>query len=402
MPAVGWRALLLDVPLALLIGATAWFSAQAARWFQHDLDGGPWRDGPPFSPPFPRGFDGVSVWWLPLPFVVTMIVGLSVRRLFPRLAFLLVIGAVTGFLAIGGPYGPVLIGPALALLSMAAALPPNRWLPLAVLVIPMLTAGFWTQPYLGFLDPRAYAAVLFGTSAIMLPTLIGLLVRNRRETERAVREQALRKYGFEERLRVAREVHDVVGHSLSVINLQAGVALHVLERRPEQVSEALVAIRNTSREALAELRSTLEVFKDPDLRLAPTAGLDRLDDLVSSLRAAGRTVLLSDERSQSIATAVDAAAFRIVQEALTNVVRHTDDAVASVTLRTERDSLVIMVSDDGPRRANLIEGSGITGMRERAHSVGGELTVELADSGVVVSARLPLLGRSELGRSEPA
>ncbi len=380
--------LLVDAPVALLIGFASWFSAQASRWFA-DGARGPWtRGGPPGRSPV---WDGpVEIWWLPLPFVVLLVAGLVVRRLYPRAGFALVVLGVGGYLAVGGPYGPVLIAPAVAMWSLAATIPVERWpIPAAILLV-MLTAAWWSEPTFGLLDPQAYAAVFFGLAAILVPALIGLLLRNRREGERAVRAEELRRIAYEERLRVAREVHDVVGHSLSVINLQAGVALHVLHRRPEQVEGALTAIKTTSKAALEELRSTLDVFRDPDLRLAPTAGLARLTDLVASLRSAGRTVEVRDTRTVAIPAAVDQAAFRIVQESLTNVVRHTERAAATVLLQTTADALLIEVSDDGPAGPELPEGNGIAGMRERARAVGGSLAVRPGPAGVVVSARLPI------------
>jgi signal transduction histidine kinase len=392
MPSAGPKVLRLDLPLALAIGAATWFSAQAARWFDdHEQglegDGGFWRGGPPFSP---RGLEDVpGVWWLPLPFVLIMVGGLALRRLYPRIAFVVVVSGVGAFLAIGGPYGPCLLAPALAVFSLASALPLRQWAPFSAALIPMLTAGFWDEPYAGLLDPRAYGAVVFGVGAIMLPGMIGLLRRNRRDVDAAARAEELQRHAYEERLRVAREVHDVVGHSLSVINLQAGVALHVLSRQPERVEDALTAIKTTSKEALAELRSTLEVFRDPDLRLRPGAGLDRLTDLATSLRSAGREVIIDDQRKRALPAAVDQAAYRIVQESLTNVVRHTEKATATVSLQTDHERLLIMVTDDGPP-VSLIEGSGIVGMRERAQAVGGRLSVSTGSSGVTVAAELPL------------
>lgn len=164
----------------------------------------------------------------------------------------------------------------------------------------------------------------------------------------------------------------------------------MLERRPDQVEGALTAIKVTSKAALEELRSTLEVFRDPDLRLAPTAGLDRLPDLVASLRSAEREVVVDDRRSAAVPASVDQAAYRIVQESLTNVVRHTDRATARVTMGTTDDALLVEVRDDGPVLTHVPEGNGITGMRERARAVGGRLTVRAGDRGVTVSAELPL------------
>jgi len=206
-------------------------------------------------------------------------------------------------------------------------------------------------------------------------------------------------------LQIAREVHDVVGHSLSVINLQAGVALHVLHRRPDEVEASLEAIKRTSREALAELRTTLAVYRDPsagpsatqasDQLLAPLPGLARLHDLLSSLRAAGREVTLQLEGPDvdtPLPAAVDQAAYRIIQEALTNVVRHADGAGASVLIRRSASGVRLEVTDSGPPSlAPVVEGGGILGMRERAQAVGGALGVDRSPGGGVrVTADLPL------------
>jgi signal transduction histidine kinase len=184
--------------------------------------------------------------------------------------------------------------------------------------------------------------------------------------------------------------------------MQAGVALHLLDKqrvtqpRPDRVADSLEAIKQTSREALAELRTTLEVFRsDPDDPRSPLPGLARLDALVDGLRAAGREVTLVREQSddlQSIPAAVDHAAFRIIQESLTNVVRHAGAAHATVRLSRLAGMLTVEVSDDGPATGVPVEGNGIRGMRERARAVGGTLSVLVREpSGVLVRASLPLV-----------
>ena len=313
---------------------------------------------------------------------------------------MLITVGVGGYLAAGTVFGPVFLAPALGIYAMATALPIRRWLPLTALLLPMIIAGFWREPYLGLLDPRLYAALVLGTAVAVVPALIALLRRSRRESERAAREQDRRRYAYEERMRIARDVHDVVGHSLSVITMQAGVALHVLDRRPDQVAESLEAIRRTSREALAELRMTLGMFRDqePGESRAPLPGLARLDDLVAALRKAGRTVeLVRDDRNDHdpVPAAVDQAAFRIIQEALTNVVRHAGDAaVATVRVWREADGLLVEVSDDGSATASPQPGNGIRGMEERARSVGGRVEVSLRPGGgLIVRAVLPIGGK---------
>ncbi len=203
----------------------------------------------------------------------------------------------------------------------------------------------------------------------------------------------------------------MVGHSLTVITLQAGVALHLLERSgadagpPADLAASLEAIRSTSKDALAELRTTLGVFAtervrdDPGLGpeevRAPRLGLARLGQLVGALRSAGRAVEVRTgawSSPEPLPAAVDQAAFRIIQEALTNVVRHAGPATATVTLERSEDALRIAVTNDGPPPAGWEEGHGIRGMRERAAAVGGTLEVRPADpGGLAVHAVLPLV-----------
>ena len=233
--------------------------------------------------------------------------------------------------------------------------------------------------------------------------MIALLVRSRRESEREVREQERRRYAYEERLRIARDVHDVVGHSLAVITMQAGVALHLLDKertgtpRPDQVASSLQAIKKTSREALAELRTTLEIFRaDSEEPRSPLPGLARLDDLVDGLRSAGREVTLireqPDDDPQELPAAVDQAAFRIIQESLTNIVRYAPTAHATVRVTRDAGMLSLEVSDDGPAASVPPDGNGIRGMRERARAVGGTVGVSVREpSGLVVRADLPLM-----------
>ena len=289
----------------------------------------------------------------------------------------------------------------LAATSDPAAPPLRSWAPLLILLVPMMMAGHWREPYLGLINPALYGALVTVVAIAVVPATIALLLRARREGEREVREQERRRYAYEERLRIARDVHDVVGHSLAVITMQAGVALHVLDKertaqpRPDRVAESLEAIKKTSREALAEFRTTLEVFRsDADEPLSPVPGLGRLDDLVERLRSAGRDVTLVRQNSDDLEllpVAVDQAAFRIIQESLTNVVRHAATAHVTVRVAAEEGRLAVEVSDDGPAMSVPVEGNGIRGMRERAKAVGGTLHIAAGDpSGLAVRADLPL------------
>lgn len=386
---VATRPLLVDSAVALGLGWMCWWGSMEhwgppqiyQRDWEGDYYGRPWRD-PPVD----------LEAWLLLPVLVLM-AGVAVRRVWPRSGFLLSVVGVGGYLAAGATFGLVFLAPALAIYAMAMTLPLRRWLPLTALLVPMIVAGHWREPYLGLLNPGLYAGLVVGIALALVPALVALLRRSRREGERSAREQDRRRYAYEERMRIARDVHDVVGHSLSVITMQAGVALHVLDRRPDQVAASLEAIRTTSREALAELRTTLEVFRDPASGepRAPLPGLARLDDLVGALRAAGRGVeVVRTGGDGPLPAAVDQAAFRIIQEALTNVVRHADQATATVRVTCEPGRLVLEVGDDGPADAVPVAGNGILGMGERAGAVGGTVEVTLRPAGgLLVRAVLP-------------
>lgn len=206
----------------------------------------------------------------------------------------------------------------------------------------------------------------------------------------------------EERLRIARELHDVIAYSLGTISVQAGVAIHVFEEQPLQALGALEAIKATSKDALQELRAVLDTLRaEGDGPRGPVAGLGRLDTVAANTTAAGvPTGARVVGRPRPLPAAVDLAAFRIVQESLANVVRHAGQASAEVTVAYERDRLIVEVVDDGSGVAAVDAGAsdgsghGIAGMRERVHALGGELDAgPLPDGGFRVRASLPVLGR---------
>jgi signal transduction histidine kinase len=414
------RALLVDSAIGVALAVASWIASFYA-WDRTEFSRTPefnptqWGHGPP-------GRMVVSVDSSPwvLPAVLVLALGIATRRLWPRAAFVATVAAVGTYLATGAMFGPIFLGPALGVYAMASGtrivveqpatagvlgqrMPPLRtWAPLLILLVPMVMAGHWREAYLGLFNPAFYGALVSALAIAVVPAMIALLVRARRESEREVREQERRRYAYEERLRIARDVHDVVGHSLAVITMQAGVALHLLDKdrnvqpRSDRVVESLEAIKRTSREALAELRATLDVFRgDSGEPRSPLPGLARLDDLVDGLRSAGRDVTLVREESddlQALPAAVDQAAFRIIQEALTNIVRHAVTAHATVRLIRQLGMLIIEVSDDGPAATVPPDGNGIRGMRERAAAVGGTLQVLVrVPSGLVIRAELPLV-----------
>nr|WP_052478172.1 sensor histidine kinase [Kibdelosporangium sp. MJ126-NF4]CEL16592.1 putative two-component system sensor kinase [Kibdelosporangium sp. MJ126-NF4]CTQ89057.1 putative two-component system sensor kinase [Kibdelosporangium sp. MJ126-NF4] len=206
-------------------------------------------------------------------------------------------------------------------------------------------------------------------------------------SRRALVAEAEKRATSDERLRIARELHDVLAHNISLINVQSSAALH----RRGQETEALTAIKQASKDALVELRATLGMLRQVDEQ-APTAppGLGQLGDLVERTRATGLAVTVDGE-TRPVPAEVDLAAYRIIQEALTNVTRHASARTVTVRIHYGDKDMRVQVDDDG-RGGEVTVGNGIRGMTERARSVGGELTVDGDATGTRVSARLPIGG----------
>ncbi|MBM0234960.1 sensor histidine kinase [Micromonospora sp. STR1_7] len=209
-----------------------------------------------------------------------------------------------------------------------------------------------------------------------------------REAEQGMREEARRR-ATEERLRIARELHDALGHHLSLINVQASAALHRPD--PTRSVQALTAIKQTSKETLRELRATLDVLRqESEAPAAAVPGLNRLDELVTVAGRSGLAIRVEVTETRPLPPEVDLAVFRIVQEALTNVARHAGATAAVVRVRPDGDDVLIEVDDDGTGSPGP-PGNGILGMGERARSLGGSLTAGPGpDGGFRVRARLPL------------
>lgn len=243
--------------------------------------------------------------------------------------------------------------------------------------------------------------------AVIIATVaVGTVRGNRRQllaamTERAeraeqTREEEARRRVDAERLRIARELHDVVAHSMSMINVQAGVAAHVLEDRPEQAATALQAIKVASREGLRELRAILNVLRhvDEGEDTSPAPGLDSVSSLVAAADQSGLQATVSViGPPRPVPPTVELAAYRIVQESLTNVLRHARAARATVELRYVPEAMIVRVDDDGRALGDEYTqgaGAGITGMRERAEALGGTVTAgPRPQGGWGVEAHLP-------------
>jgi signal transduction histidine kinase len=235
--------------------------------------------------------------------------------------------------------------------------------------------------------------------------LLGRWVRQRRhrtdDLERhaaalaADRQALAREAVADERARIAREMHDAVAHSVSVMVLQAGAAEQVLATSPERARESLVTIQDTGREAIVELRRMLGLLRDPvaDVSLAPQPGVGRLDALLEQVRAAGLPVELTVEgEPRRLPPGIDRSAYRIVQEGLTNTLKHAGPAHASVRLRYDDRALELEVLDDGRGPGGTSGGGfGLLGMRERAALYGGVLAADARPGGgYALRARLPL------------
>jgi len=324
------------------------------------------------------------------------------RRRWPLVALAVTVGASVVYLVLEYPHGPILLAMSVAMYAVAVRLPVGP-----SLVACGVTLGAVVVPELMVIDPARLLVeaplLLAVLSGLLLPSwAIGTVVRLGREAERRARQDDARRRADEERLRIAREVHDVVGHGLAVINVQAGVALHVVGRRPEQAEVALAAIKRSSKDALEELRGTLAVFRQPkpdnaDGARRPAPGLGQLEGLAAAMTEGGLPVevAVTGDRA-SLPAAVDLAAYRIVQESLTNVLRHAGATTATVRVGYEPAAVVLEITDTGRGRASSAArpgGHGIAGMKERAAAVGGTLEAGPSrDGAFLVRARLPFEG----------
>lgn len=342
--------------------------------------------------------------------VVTGLV-LVVRRRWPVAVFVTTALASIVYFGLGFPDGPVWLALFVALYTMTSRGDGRRSVTIAGVGIAVLAVA-WLIAARDIEPQAAIGWVFFRIGASVMSAALGESVRTRRviateAVERAelaerTREEEARARVDAERLRIAREVHDTVAHSIAIINVQAGVTAHVLDKRPERATEALKAIEHTSSQALREMRSILGVLRDPHDGRGPHPGLGQIDDLTAQAREAGLDVAVEARPSpHPLPSAVDSAAYRIVQESITNVIRHVGPTRVTLTLIHDLDGLQVRVTDEGRRAAQggtaappagtHSPGRGISGMRERCRLLGGELTAEpRSGGGFEVTARLPL------------
>ena len=355
---------------------------------------------------------------------------LAWRRCYPRLVLCISTAAVVAYTLPGYENGVALLLPAVALGSLACD-PSTTWLrssAWAAAVTAVLMAATASNNPLGatgggfFLIPADLAVALF--AGIAIANRRAYLASERAQLARQSAQEAQRGID-EERLRIARELHDVVAHTMATITVQASAASTLLPDRPEQAAESLHAIRTASKNGLRELRAILDVLRtasgdadelaDP---VQPAAGLGRLDALVAGVRAAGLPVTVSvSGQPRELPAVTDLSAFRVIQEALTNSLRHAGPATATVTLRYAPDHLAVEITDTGcglPSSmattefpALLAEGDGVShglrGMRERAAAAGGAMEIgPLPGRGFRVAARFPLDATEVEADDDPA
>ncbi|WSC82319.1 histidine kinase [Streptomyces virginiae] len=332
----------------------------------------------------------------PEPFsLLLMLLGaaaLVFRRRQPRAVLAVTCGLSLLELTTGEPRAPVAMCTVIALYTVASRTDrPTTWrigvLTMAGLTGVAMLAGplpWYAQENIGIFAWTGMAAA--AGDAVRSRRAFVDAIRERAERAERTRDEEARRRVAEERLRIARDLHDVVAHHIALVNVQAGVAAHVMDKRPDQAKEALAHVRDASRSALNELRATVGLLRqsgDPEAPTEPAPGLGVLDELVDTFRHAGLPVevivQLEDVAAGPLPAAVDLAAYRVIQEALTNVRKHAGPgAKAEVSVVRVGPSVEVTVLDDGgepadpaPAPADPGGGHGLLGMRERTGALGG-------------------------------
>lgn len=322
---------------------------------------------------------------------------LAFRRRYPGWTLILVNVATLFYVVLGYPKGPNFLSMFVAFFT--AVVEGRRLIAWVV-----LTAEFVLFPWLPYALGRGSApssALMVGLAGwLLVQATVAEIAYIRQQRVQQARDEEARRRSGEERLRMARELHDVLGHNISLIHVQAGVALHLMDQQPEQARVALAVIKATSKDALRELRSVLDVLRQvhEEPPRTPSPGLADLSDLISRATDAGlhvQTQISGD--LQGLPASVDLAAYRIIQEALTNVMRHSYPTTSSLKVTREAQELTLQIEDTGgsiESRDLTGSGQGILGMHERAKALGGVVEAgPRPHGGFRVLARLPLDGR---------
>ncbi|MEU7080864.1 sensor histidine kinase [Streptomyces sp. NPDC046409] len=280
--------------------------------------------------------------------------------------------------------GPLVIIPIAALYTLAA----QGRIQVSVALAAIMVIGVGTSTLVGPGDVTG-TAVFMLTGWLIAVLALGAM----RHGRLAYAEEHGRLRATQERLRIARELHDVIGHTMSMIHVQASSALHRMPKNPDLAQEALTSIKQSSKDGLQDLRATLGVLRQADeaAPTTPSPGLSRIGELTSSATRAGLDVRIEHHGVPvPLPAAVDLAVYRIVQESLTNAVRHSGARHVVVDLRHGEREVTLSVTDDGHGAAHPPRGSGLAGMTERAHALGGTLSAGTGPAGgFTVRARLP-------------
>jgi signal transduction histidine kinase len=329
------------------------------------------------------------------------------HRRYPRTVVAVTAAASNAASALGYLITPLLLAPLMAALYWLAVHTDRRTarIGLASTAALLITTALISDPYhhplsLKTVGPAFWVLIpiAWGTAARLRAGYLEA-VHARAEIAERTREEEARHRVAEERMRIARELHDVVAHHLALANAQAGTAAHLQRTRPQQVQKILDDLSGTTASALRELKATVGLLRqtnDPDAPLEPSPGLDRLPELTAAFATAGLQVDVTTEgEARPLSPGVDLTAFRIIQEALTNVTKHATSDTAHVRLVYSHHRLTITVTDEGattvPAAPAPGHGFGLIGMRERALSVGGRLKADhRAEGGFEVSTDLPL------------
>ena len=324
---------------------------------------------------------------------LAMVVGtaavLAVRRRWPLLTLGVATALTSTYLLLGYTYGPVLVSFLVAVYTVARHLPLRRSAPAAAVVLAALLLHLFTNEAAlpGFLG------LVPATAWVVVPFALGTTVRLTRQSLEQTRAETIRQRVDDERLRVAQEVHDIVGHGLAAIKMQADIALHVLPKQPAQAEQALRVISGTSTQALNELRATLDVVRaaGDEASRAPGPGLGQLEDLLRRMVEAGVHVdLRRSGTARPLPADVDLAGYRIVQESLTNVLKHAEVPAAMVRVEYGTGEVTLLVENPAEGDTTTDGGLGIPGMRTRVESLGGTFSAGLVDGGTfAVRARIP-------------
>ena len=367
---------IVDALVALAFLAVGWLSTAA----------------PTITDPFYRY---TSRDWLFVSLLILSTVPYAWRRRWPTPAFLISMLSVTVLWLLGYNAGPL---PLLLIFGgyfVAVARP--AW---EVMLCSALALGCFGLLWWGGGAPYGPRDALISVLALAITVGLGRAGRLRVDLANAraeAAEEAARRRSSEERLQISRELHDIIGHSLGTIAVQAGVGRHLMETEPEKAADALDSIAKISRESLDEVRSVVAALRDDEPPYHPALGLPDLPELVETARATGLAVELTlPDDLEAIPRQTGAAVYQITREALTNIVRHAHASRASVQVDYHNGRVEVAVRDDGAGVANGRgrdpgTGHGIVGMRERAEALGGNLSAGPGgDGGFLVTASLPV------------